>query len=150
MPRKVTVPAAAAIGEKWGAVTPQRQTYYAANAPPAGPTWESNTLAAVGTFKSAVAAGNIGQLFSGGVRKAGAAKYTRKVTDVGVGRFGTGVSAAITDMTSGIEPYTTVLAGLTLADKAPRGSPSNYSIVQAVGDPLHKKRLALLGAAGAS
>jgi len=146
MPRKLVVPSSADIAKKWGEVTPGRSSFYEAEAPKAGALWEANAVAAKGTFKAAVADPKIGDRFAGGVKKAGAAKFERKVKDVGITRFGPGVAAAITDMDTGFSPYQSVLAGIEVPDRGPRGDPGNYEIVKKIGDPLHKKRLAVLGA----
>jgi hypothetical protein len=150
MPRKISIKPSADIAKKWAEVTPGRESYYAAETPAAASVWEANTKAASGNYKSSISAAGIEQRFSGGVAKAGAAKFARKVTAVGVSRFGPGVSAAKDDMAAGFDPHQAVLAALTIPDRAPRGSTSNYRVVDVVGDALHKKRLALLGATGAS
>lgn len=150
MPRKIVVKPSADIAKKWADVTPGRSSFYEAEASKAGAQWESGATGAAGNFKSAVAAGDIGTRYSGGVKKTGGAKFERKVKDVGVSRFGPGVTAAQADMQAGFDPMVAVLAATEIPDRAPRGSAQNYGIVQKVGDPLHKKRLALLGATGAS
>jgi len=146
MPRKLTVPSAENVSKKWGDVTPGRSTYYEANTPAAAGKWEANATKASTTFQAAVSAADMVKKFAGGIKKAGAAKFSRKVTAVGVGRFGPGVSAAVDDMRSGVDPFLATLAAIEVPDRGPRGSPANYGIVQKVGDPLHAKRLALLGA----
>lgn len=146
MPRKITVPTAEATAKKWGEVTPGRATYYETNTPLGAAKWEANTIKAGSTFQAAVSAADMVKKFVGGIKKAGAAKFSRKVTSVGVGRFGPGVSAAISDMQSGVDPFLSTLAAIEIPDRGPRGSPANYAIVQKVGDPLHAKRLSLLGA----
>lgn len=139
-------PSAADIAKKWGDVTPGRADYYKTNTPKAAAEWEANTLAAVPTWKSAMAAPGIDKRLAGGVRKAGATKFSRKVTDVGADRFSPGVTAAIPDMETGIAPFRDIIDGLTVSTRGPRGSAENYKIVKEVGDALHKKRLALLAA----
>jgi len=146
MPRKLVVPASAEIAKKWGEVTPGRASYYETETPKASGIWETNAAGAKGTFKAAVADPKIGDRFAGGI-KGKAAKFARKVTDVGVARFGPGVGAAISDMQSGFDPYVAELSAISVPDRGPRGDASNYEIVKKIGDPLHKKRLALLGAA---
>ena len=150
MPRKMLVKSSTDVAKKWADVTPGRSTFYESEASKAGSEWESGATGAAGAFKSAVAAGDIGTRYSGGVKKAGGAKYERKIKDVGVSRFGPGVSAAQADMQSGVDPYLAIIAATEIPDRGPRGSASNWAIPQKVGDPLHKKRLALLGATGAS
>jgi len=146
MPRKLVVPTSADIAKKWGDVTPARSTYYEAETPKADALWETNTKGAKGTYKAAVADPKIADRFEGGV-KGKASKFKRKVVDVGVGRFGPGVSAAIPDMDTGVGPYVSVLAGIEVPDRGPRGADANYEIVKKIGKPLHDKRLAILGAA---
>lgn len=142
----IRVPTAAEAAKKWGDVTPGRQGYYQAGAAAAGGDWEAATVAAAAAYKAAISAGNIGQMFAGGVKKAGAAKYTRKINDVGAGRFSSGVSASVPDMQSGIEPMLATIAGVTLSARQPRGSAANLQRVQQVADALNKKRLSLRAA----
>lgn len=142
----IKVKAAADVARKWGEVTPQRSGYYEVGALAAGSDWEKNTADSAANFKAAVTAGNIDKLFAGGVKNAGAAKYTRKVKDVGVGRFSSGVAAGVTDYQGGVEPMLSTLAGITLPARQPRGSVANAQRVTAIMDALHKKRLALRAA----
>jgi len=142
----IKVKTAEEVARKWAEVTPQRAAYYEAGAKGAGSQWEANTAAAASAYRSAVTSPNIEAMFRGGVKRAGAAKYERKVTDVGAARYGPGVAAAQDDMKAGVEPMLATIAGLTLSARAPRGSDANYRRVQEVGTALHKKRLALRAA----
>jgi hypothetical protein len=142
----IKVKSADEVARKWGEVTPQRSAYYEAGAVGSGDDWEKNTAGAAGAYRAAVTAPNVEAMFRGGVKKAGAAKYNRKVQDVGVQRFGQGVAAAVEDMKTGVAPMLDTIAGLTLSARAPRGSDANYRRVQEVGTALHKKRLALRAA----
>jgi len=146
MVRRITVKSAAEIANKWAEVTPARAGYYESEAPAAGAEWEANTVAAGGTYKAGISVAGIEKRFVGGVKRAGAAKFARKVKDVGVARYAPGVAAAKADMASGIADYVAVLDGLEIPDRGPRGSVANYAIVQKVGEALHKKRLAVLAA----
>lgn len=139
-------PSAADIAKKWADVTPGRAAYYETNAPAAGPDWEAGALAAVSIWKAAMAQAGIEKRLAGGIKKAGAAKFARKVKDVGVDRFGPGVTAAQPDMEAGVAPFRDVIDGLSVSTRGPRGAAQNYKISQEVGDALHKKRLALLAA----
>lgn len=145
MPKPV-VPTAEDVATKWKEETPRRATYYEKNTPPAAERWESQTTAAAGTYKSAVSAADIGKRFKGGVKKAGASKFRRKVEAVGVSRFGPGVEAAEEDMRTGVDPYLAVIAATEIGPRKPRGDPANYDRVKKIGDALHAKRLALLAA----
>ena len=142
----VKVKSIAEVAKKWGDVTPGRAAYYEAGAVQAGGDWEAKTVAASKAFKAGISAGNIEQMFAGGVKKAGAEKYNRKVKDVGVARFSQGVQAAVGDYQTGVQPMLDTIASLTLSPRAPRGSEANLARVREVATALNKKRLALRAA----
>lgn len=146
MTRKLIVPSAADIAKKWTEVTPARATYYEAETPKAADIWEANTKAAKGTYKAGISVARIAERFEGGVSRAGAAKFRRKVEAVGIDRFGPGVAAAEVDMKDGVGPYRDVLDGLDVPDRRPRGDPANLKIVEKIFKELHAKRMAVLGA----
>lgn len=134
------------VRDKWLDVTPGRAAYYEAEASVAGADWEKGAADASGAFKAGISAANIEQLFKGGIKRAGAEKYNRKVKDVGVARFSQGVSAAGPDFEKGVSPFLDEISKLTLDARQPRGSEANYGRVRAIGVALHKKRLALRAA----
>ena len=131
---------------KWVEVTPLRSVYYEKAASVAGADWEKGAIAAAAAFKAGVSAPNIERMFTGGIKRAGAAKYNRKVIDVGAARFGPGVIAAEKDYSDGVSPMLSTIAGITLPARQPRGSLANFARVQAIGVELNKKRLALRAA----
>lgn len=122
---------------------------FAANAEAAASEWATNTAKAADTYGQAISAPGIKTRFQRGVVRAGAAKFARKIRDVGMDRFAPGVAAATADFKAGAEPYFSTIAALTLTARKPRGDPANYSRVEQVGKALNAKRLALLGAASA-
>ena len=135
----------AQVVDKWATNASAAAVYYESGVKGAGADWESGALAAGPAFKAGVSAGNIQQMFEGGIRKAKAEKYVRKAVEVGVGRFPTGISAGKSDYNSGIEPMLSTISGLTLSTRGPRGSAANIQRVSQIADALHKKRLALRG-----
>lgn len=137
------VKSAADIAEKWARVTPQRSGDYEVAATVAGADWAAAAAAAAKAYQAAVQSGNIGQMFAGGVKRAGAEKYNRKVKDVGVIRFGPGVTAAKADMASGMAPMVETIAAVTMPARAPRGDVSNRARSEVFQVALNKKRLAL-------
>ena len=146
MPRRISVKSASDIAKKWAEVTPGKAGYYETEAPAAAADWEANTSKAGGTYKAGISVAGIEKRFVGGVKRAGAGKFERKVREVGGARYGPGGAAAESDMASGFADYQGVLDGLEIPDRGPRGSPGNYAIVEKVGSALHKKRLAVLAA----
>lgn len=134
------------VRDKWLDVTPGRAGYYEKAASVAGPDWEKGATEASGAFKAGISAANIEQLFKGGIKRAGAAKYERKVKAVGVTRFSQGVTEAGPDFEKGVAPFLDEIAKITLPARQPRGSEANLARVREITTTLHKKRLALRAA----
>jgi hypothetical protein len=142
----IRVKSAADVVGKWVDVTPGRSAYYEKFAVPAGSDWEAGAVAASGTYKAGISVADIEARFKGGVKKAGAEKYSRKVREVGVARFGPGVAAARADYEKGVSPFLDEIAKLTLPPRAPRGDPRNLERVAVIAKALAAKRLALRAA----
>lgn len=121
---------------------------YAREAAASGDAWATNTQAARDNFGQAITAAGIKDRFARGVAKAGAAKFTRKIREVGADRFAPGVAAGKVDYQANAEPFFATIAALTLSARQPRGSAANYGRVNEVGKALNAKRLALLGSGG--
>lgn len=133
---------------KWGENAARAAAEFAENAEAAADEWARNTAASSDNYGAAVTAAGIKERFRRGVVRAGAAKFARKIRDVGRDRFGPGVAAATDDYKVGAEPYFSTLAAITLSPRKPRGDPANYRRVEEIGKALNAKRLALLGAGG--
>jgi len=130
---------------KWSENAGRAAGVYAAEAEAAASLWESNARLAGDNFHAAVTAAGIKARWLKGISKAGAAKFARKIREVGGDRFGPGVAAATADYKSEVEPFFSTIAALTLKSRKPRGDPANYARVEQVGKALNAKRLALLG-----
>jgi len=133
---------------KWGDNAARAAESFAVEAEAGAEAWAKNTAAATDTFHQAITAPGIKERFKRGVTRAGAAKFARKVRDVGRDRFAPGVAAATEDYKANVEPYFNTIASLTLSTRKPRGDPANFKRVEEVGKALNAKRLALLGAGG--
>lgn len=144
----IKIKSAAEIARKWAEVTPGRASFYEAGLEGAADDWLRGASGAAGNYRSAVQAGDIERRYAGGVRRAGGDKWLRKARTLGVDRYGAGVAAAEEDMASGLEPYVSVIAGLTLPARKPRGDSANYARSEAVGKALAAKRVQLMVGAG--
>ena len=133
---------------KWSDNASRAAAEFAANAEAAAEDWARNTAGSADNFGMAITAPGIKERFRRGVVRAGAAKFARKIRDVGQTRFGPGVAAAVPDYKAGAEPYYSTIAALTLSARKPKGDPANYKRVEEIGKALNAKRLALLGAGG--
>ena len=130
------------IVKKWTEVTPGRAEYYREGTAGKGGAWETGAKAGESNWKTGIAAASAAGLFGKGVAKAGAGKYERGVAEKGVARWPQGVGVAGPEYSKGFAPYQSVLAGITLPPKGPKGSPANYARVQAIGTALRAKKLA--------
>ena len=144
----LTVKPVSASADKLVARAQAASGEYSTNAQAAGEKWASMTQAAKAALQAAGLSAQLADRWLRGVARAGAAKYVRKVKDVGASRFSDGVNAGKTDYAANVEPYFATIAGLTLSARAPRGAAANYTRVQEVGKALNAKRLALLGVSG--
>lgn len=140
-------PADASVA-KWSENASRAGAEFAANTEAAADDWARMTAASADNFHQAITAPGMKERFRRGVVKAGAAKFARKVREVGRDRFGPGVAAATEDYKLGVEPYLSTLAAITLSPRKPRGDPANYKRVEEIGKALNAKRLAMLGGGG--
>ncbi|MBU2685739.1 MAG: hypothetical protein KKF27_21050 [Gammaproteobacteria bacterium] len=144
----IKVKAIDASSIKWTDNASRAAAEFAANAEASADEWARNTAASSDNFGQAITAPGMKERFRRGVVRAGAAKFARKIRDVGKDRFGPGVAAATSDYKAGAEPFFSTLAAMTLSARKPRGDPGNYKRVEEIGKALNAKRLALLGGGG--
>jgi len=102
----------------------------------AGPDWESKTKAAAGTWKQAITEVAGTNRFEQGVADAGSQKFTTRASTLGAQRYAPGVQASAADWARGFGPYHQALQGMDLPLRAPRGSPQNQQISNAVATRL--------------
>jgi hypothetical protein len=131
----------AAIAEKYGRVTPARQTDFEAGVKAPMEDWGAKASAAEGNYNQGVQTAIANKSFGKGVARAGTAKWQRKTLDVGVGRWGTGVRAGQADFQSGFDPYAKVIAGTTLPPRYPKGDPRNMDRVAGMAKALHDAKI---------
>lgn len=142
---KSKVPELADATTRWAEITATRASRYESETVGTGSEWEKGAGAAGKTFQAAVQVGDIGKRFAGGI-KGKAAKFDRKVKDVGVSRFSPGVTAAKTDYADGVDDYLALIPTVEIPERGARGTDSNYDRGEKIGKAEHAKRLALLGA----
>lgn len=136
--------------DKWADNAARSAEAFAAEAEASADAWARNTEAAADTYGLAISAPGIKARFKKGVSRAGATKFALKIRQVAKDRFGPGVAFGKDDYKTGVEPYFSTIAALTLTARKPKGDPANYKRVEEVGKALNAKRLALLGATAAS
>jgi len=128
------------IKDKWASVTPGRAEYLRRGVETTTKDWAAITAGAEENWIAGVTDAAGKKLFSKGVKAAGTEKWKRKTLEVGVARFGPGVTAAKEDFGKGFAPYHDVISRVVLPAKGPRGAAQNYERVRVIGDALYKQR----------
>lgn len=141
----IRVKSVEASAKKWADNAGRAGTEMADGAVAAADDWQRNTAAGADNYHMAVSAASTKERFRRGVIKAGANKFIRKIQAVAASRFTEGVGAATDDYKTGVEPFLSTIAGLTLSARKPKGDPANYRRVEEVGKALNAKKIALLG-----
>ena len=139
------VKAVSVAAAKWDSNAARAADAFATEAEAAAALWESSTKAAKDNYSKAITASGIADRFLGGITRAGAAKFARKIREVAKDRFAGGIHSGLPDYTERVTPFLETLAGLTLSKRGPRGDLANYKRVEEVGKSLGAKRLAQLG-----
>lgn len=130
------------VKRKWVAATAANQAEYEAGVENPRSDWATQTAAAEDNYKAGVNAAIAAGRFGKGVRKAGTEKWKSKTLAKGPGRWAQGVALAESDYEKGFAPYLSVLAGLTLPPRGPKGDPRNIARVAKIAEALHAKKLA--------
>lgn len=129
------------IAEKWARVTPQRATDYEQGVQSPRVDWQQATVAAGQSYVQGVTQAAQEGRFQKGVTKAGTQKWSRKALQVGVQRFGPGVTVAEPDYREGFEPFRRVIEATSLPPRGPKGSPQNIQRVAAIATTLFQAKV---------
>jgi len=129
------------IVEKWTRVTPNRRADFERGVAAPRRSWEQSTSAAESRYNEGVQTAITEGRFGRGVTAAGDSKWKRKVSTVGVQRWGPGVQAAAQDYQKGFAPYQAAIESVSLPPRYPAGDPRNFDRVRAIGEALHAKKV---------
>jgi len=121
-PAKWSLRAGAAGGEYASGVASPRRS------------WSSAASEAKENFAAGVQTAIAEDRFAKGVSKAGDAKWRKGVTEKGRGRYTQGVQVAQDEYRAGFAPYVSVIEGVELGPRGPKGQ--NYDRVQKIGEAL--------------
>ncbi len=139
----VAIKSVSDIAAKWARVTPGRSADYEAGVRAPRASWSTQAAAAEPAFQAGVQGAIQRKAFSGGVKKAGDEKWSRKALTVGVSRFGPGVGAAQADFQGGFADFAATIGSTQIPARKAKGDPSNIDRVRILADALHKKKLAM-------
>lgn len=124
---------------KWATRTQAAGGDYASGASNPRVPWAQATAAAETNYQSGVNDAIARGAFGKGVQEAGDQKWRSGITEKGRTRYQQGAAVAQGDYDRGFARYKTVLEGVTLPPRGPKGQ--NYQRVQAVGDALRQAKL---------
>lgn len=110
--------------------------------------WAAAAAAAESNWKAGVAAASTRGAYSGGVRRAGDARWQAGATAKGPARFAEGVALATGEWQRGFAPYQSAIQALSLPARGPAGSPQNLQRVAAVAQALRAIKERAGGSAG--
>lgn len=129
------------IAEKWVRRASGATEEYASGVENPKKDWATEAKNAEGAYKAGVvAAANAGR-FGKGVAKAGTEKWKKGATEKGTARFGPGVSIGKDNYGAGFGPYASVIAGVTLPPRGPKGDPRNIERVRVIAAALRAKKV---------
>jgi len=104
--------------------------------------WQKATEDAFPAWQTAIQEAIRNRTFIGGVRKAGTEKWRRGALEKGADRYSSGVRAAVDEYRDAMGEVLRVMEGVTLPARGPKGDPKNYDRVKAIGEALHKYKVA--------
>jgi len=107
--------------------------------------WAEATQDAEAMYEAGVQKAIQSKRFGKGVAKAGNAKWQREALKKGPGRWIAGIGASEDAYKTGFAPYRTVIEGVTLPARAPKGDPQNIQRVAIIAKALHDKKTELSG-----
>lgn len=105
-------------------------------------SWQGNTLAAEAAWKQGTAEAAAKGLFPKGVRRTSNEEWRSKAESLGGERYAGGITAGVPKYLKNVQPYLSVIQGITLPARGPRGSAANYELVKKIGMALNAKRIA--------
>jgi len=129
------------IASKWARVTPMRATDYEAGVKAPKEKWDQRAIAAEPAYEDGIRAAIGRKAYSAGIKKVGFNKWQRKTLEVGIGRWGPGVTVAEPDYLAEFKPFRDVIEKTELPMRYRAGDPRNYERVRVMGTALHEAKI---------
>jgi len=129
------------IAEKWGQNAARSGDSYRQGVSNPRRSWSAAAAASDEARKQGLADADARNAFVEGVNKAGDTKWKTNATILGPARFRQGVENAKPAFNAGFSKFHSVIQGVTLPPRGPKGSPENIDRVRAVAEALHTARV---------
>lgn len=130
-------------GARWSNKAAQSGGDYTAGVQAPRVDWQAATLAATASQAAGVQAAISRGAFQKGVTKAGTGKWQSQSVKLGSSRFAQGVTEGTASYEAGVAPFLSVIEGITLPPRAPKGDPRNLDRVKIIAAALRAKKLAV-------
>lgn len=104
--------------------------------------WAAAAAAAKDTWRQAVTAPGVDDLFATGIKRAGDQKWQKMAVEKGAERYARGVELGKEYYASGMQENLSVIERTTLPARGPRGAEVNWERAKKLGMELHAARLA--------
>jgi hypothetical protein len=130
------------IRKNWVTSTQIKQAEYTDGINNPRTPWAAATIAGTANYNTGIQKSIAENRFSKGVTKAGDSKWQKNALEKGPTRWAQGVAISADAYQQAFAPYASVIAGLTLPKRGPKGDPANINRVAAIANALHAKKLA--------
>jgi hypothetical protein len=135
------------ISQKWVRVSSVSGQSYSEGIDNPRADWQTQTKAAVGNYKTAMAASLANDSFNKGVSKSTTANWQANAKSKGIVRWPEGIRLATDNYARGFGPFRDVIQNLSLPPRGPKGSPGNIQRVAKIAEALHNKKVQMLASA---
>lgn len=133
------VPSAANIAARFVKYAPGREDRFEEGVRNPGEDWEKNTKDAEKNYEEGIQKAIGRKAFGKGVAKCGTARQQSQ-TIKNLRRWVEGIQGAEDTMAAAMGPVVSVLEGITLPPKYPKGDPRNYERNKIIGTTLRKAK----------
>lgn len=131
------------IADKWSsnASATEARNAYSDGVQSPRRSWQSSAAAADQARRDGLAEADSRNAFVNGVNAAGDQKWKERAVTLGPSRFSQGVQVAKPSYQTGFSKYHSVIAGVTLPPRGPKGSPENINRVATIANALHSAKV---------
>uniref|UniRef100_A0A6M3XVM7 Uncharacterized protein n=1 Tax=viral metagenome TaxID=1070528 RepID=A0A6M3XVM7_9ZZZZ len=105
-------------------------------------SWKTEALKADAAWKQGTAQAAAAGLFAKGINRTSNEDWKSAAMTKGGERYSGGVTAGVPKYISRVSPYLSIISGIVLPARGPRGAGQNYERVKAIGEKLHAARVA--------
>jgi len=137
----VKVPPVERVVDKWLRKASAAGPDYEAGVQAPKEDWQKAALAAKDTYYAALDAIKANRTWEKGVAATPTDFWKKMCLEKGVRRYTEGIRVGQDKYAAKISKVLSILAGITLPPRGPKGDPRNYDRVRVIGDALHRAKI---------